>query len=217
MPNQVVLFVSEEKIKSFTSVNSNVSPDNLVPFIIDAQNIYLQEVLGSQFYADLKEEIADTNISDINKTLIDEFISPFVLNAALYQAIPFNYIRFREKGLLKGTSEESSPADLKDVQFLRDIVRTNMEFYRERLRRQLTVFGYLYPAYISASLTQNMNPNKRKDYSRGMSIPRRGSKTMNQQYGLPLYYQGDDIYGNDPYGCDDCGSERYGAENPKTP
>ena len=217
MPNQVVLFVSEQKLKSFTAIHENVSPKDLIPHIIDSQNIFLQEILGSQFFEDLQGEIAANNLSEVNQTLIDEYIAPFVLNAALYQSVPFNYVKFRNKGLLKGDAEEASGAELKDVQFLRDSIRTTMEFYRERLRRQLTVFGYLYPAYISASLTQNMNPNKRPDYSRGMSIPRRRSKTLNQQYGVPLYAQGDSLYGGNPGGCDDCGYEKYGAENPNNP
>jgi hypothetical protein len=216
MSNQVVYFVTEEKIKNFTAVHENVAVHDILPHVNDAQNIYLQELLGSTFFYSLQDDIVNSSLSSTNTDLINDYIAPFVLNAALYQMIPFNYVKFRNKGLLKGESEEAVTAELKDVQYFRDSVRTTMEFYRERLRRQLTVFSYLYPEYVAASLTQNMNPNRRQDYSRGMSIPRRGSKTMNQQYGIPIEKQGDQIYGGDPYGCDGC-EEKYGAASPTNP
>jgi hypothetical protein len=216
MANQVVYFITEEKIKNFTAVHENVAVHDILPHVNDAQQIYLQEILGTTFFQTMQDEIINGNLSSTNTDLINDYIAPFILNAALYQMIPFNYVKFRNKGLLKGEAEEAVTADIKDVQFLRDNVRTTMEFYRERLRRQLTVFSYLYPEYVAASLTQNMNPNRRQDYSRGMSIPRRGSKTMNQQYGIPMERQGDELYGNDPYGCDGC-EEKYGASSPTNP
>lgn len=215
MSNQAVMFVSEEKLKSFTMIHENVAPHDLIPHVLDAQNIYLQELLGTSFFNSLKDEIVNASLSQTNTDLINDFIAPYILNAALYQMIPFNYVKFRNKGLLKGDSEEATGADIKDVQFIRDSVRTTMEFYRERLRRQLTVFSYLYPDYVAASLTQNLNPNKRQDYSRGISIPRRGSKTMNQQFGKPIERQGGNITW-DQYGCNDC-EEKYGANSPSNP
>lgn len=217
MPNnQEVLFISEERIKTFTAVHENVAVHDILPHIIDAQNIHLQEILGTTFYYSLQDEIVNSTLSQTNTDLINDYIAPFVLNAALWQMVPYNYVKLRNKGMLKGTAEEAVGADLKDVQFFRDSVRTNMEFYRERIRRQLTVYGYLYPEYVSGTNLQNMNPNKKPDYSRGMSIPKRGSKTMNQQFGLPIESQGGNIYGgsgDNEYGCDGC-LEKYGSNGP---
>ena len=42
MATKIALFVSEEKLKNFTSINQNVSPADLVPFILQAQDIYLE-------------------------------------------------------------------------------------------------------------------------------------------------------------------------------
>jgi hypothetical protein len=212
MANRVIYFVSEEKLKSFTSIHENVQVHDILPHINDAQNLFLQDLLGSNFFASLKDEIEADNLSAENRELVDDFIAPFVLNAALYQALPFQYVKFRNKGLLKGDSEEATGADLKDVQYIRDAVRTTFEFYRERLRKQLVNFSNLYPEYVTVTNMQNVLPNKRVDYSRGLAIPRTGSKTMNQQYGLPLENQGD-YYNTTNTGCDGC-EERYAPPTP---
>ena len=37
-----VLFVSEEKLKSYTNLNTNLSPADLQPYVWDAQNIMIE-------------------------------------------------------------------------------------------------------------------------------------------------------------------------------
>lgn len=203
--SKIVYLVSEEKIKAFTQIHENVRPKDILPFVLQAQDMYLQEAIGTLFYNSIKDEVEAGSVSAINAAFLDDFGAPYIMNAAIYLMLPWQWSKMRNKGVLKGTSEETDSIDLKDLTFLRETARTNMEFYRERLRRELQINMKLYPDWMNAQ-QQNLQPNKKADYSRGMAIPRRGSKTMNQQFGRSLETQGDTYW---PGGCDEC-DDKYG-------
>jgi hypothetical protein len=84
-----VLFVSETKLKSYTSIHQSVSPDDLQPFILQAQDIYLQNYLGATFYQELQTQITNNTLTIPNKKVLDDFIGAMLCNYALYHALPF--------------------------------------------------------------------------------------------------------------------------------
>lgn len=57
MATQNVLFISEEKLKSYTSIHQSVSPTDLTPYVLQAQDIYLQNYLGATFYQQLQDQV----------------------------------------------------------------------------------------------------------------------------------------------------------------
>jgi hypothetical protein len=44
-----VLFISEARLKRLTAIHDNVEPQELTPFVQQAQDIYIQDVLGFGF------------------------------------------------------------------------------------------------------------------------------------------------------------------------
>ena len=49
-----VLFISEETIKNSTTINGNVDVEMLLPYIKVAQDIHVQQVLGTDLYDKLQ-------------------------------------------------------------------------------------------------------------------------------------------------------------------
>lgn len=190
----VVYIISEQKIKSFTALHENISVDDILPYILQAQDIHLQTILGSQFYSEIKTSVIESSMSSTNTDLIDEFIAPFLLNAAMLQMVPFMYMRMRNKGILKGSAEDATSADLKDIVFYKDAIRSTVDFYAERLRRELVLNPTKYPTYVQMVPKQNLLPDRTVNYSSGIAIPKRPSKTSNQNYGGGVngYYTGYD-------------------------
>jgi hypothetical protein len=75
-----ILFVSEEKLKAFTTINENVSPQLLIPYVLNAQNTYLVNLIGSTFQKDLALQVRTNTVTADNAYLLDEYIGPVVLN-----------------------------------------------------------------------------------------------------------------------------------------
>jgi hypothetical protein len=92
-----VLFISEDKLKDSTAINMNVDVEFLLPFVKQAQKLYVETKLGTDLNQKIKDLITAGTINDpVNanyKTLLDTFIGDYLPNMALFHAIPF--LRFK--------------------------------------------------------------------------------------------------------------------------
>ena len=87
-----VLFISEEKLKDSTAINLNVDVDILLPFVREAQKLYVETALGTDLTQHLKDEIIAGTLANADKTLVDDYIGDMLPGYSLYHAIP--YLRF---------------------------------------------------------------------------------------------------------------------------
>ena len=88
-----VLFISEDKLKDSTAINMNVDVEFLLPFVRQAQKLYVETKLGTDLTQKLKDEITAGTLAGDYKTLVDTYIGDMLPNMAFYHAIPF--LRFK--------------------------------------------------------------------------------------------------------------------------
>ena len=175
------LFVTEEKIKSFTGIDENVDPSMLYPYVLQAQDFWIQQTLGTKLYDKMKELVVDyivsgTPIPTDYKKLLDEYIAPTVVHYAYYQALPQLKYRATNKGVNSGTSEVASTISLEELQYLRNNIFDSAKFYNERLRDYLVAYQELYIEYQSYTNKDGMKPNRGTSYYTGLAIPNRKIK-----------------------------------------
>lgn len=167
-----VLFISEQKLKTTTAVHGNVDPQDLLPAVVAAQDIYVQALLGTTFYNGLKGRVQAGTETVVEKTLLNDYIAPMLANYALYQAFPTLAYKIFNKSVSQPTSEESNPATLEEIKYVRDGVLNTAEFYRERAREFLKDNESDYPEYQNPDIDQGMYPDKSSDYYSGIVIPK---------------------------------------------
>ena len=167
-----VLFISEQRLKATTAVHGNVDPQDLLPSVVAAQDIYVQSLLGTTFYNGLKSRIVASTMTAAEETLLDNYIAPMLANYALYVAMPTLTYKIFNKSVSQPTSEESVPATLEQVKYVRDSVMNTAEFYRERAREFLIDNQSDYPEYQNPNTNDGMTPDKQSDYYSGLVIPK---------------------------------------------
>lgn len=166
------IFISESRLKRLTAVHENLEPDELMPFVLQAQDIYVQELLGTKFYNALKKKVATSTTTNEERTLLDNYIAPMLANYSVYMALPsFNY-KMKNKAVLNPSAEEANSVDLSELKYLRGTIKDSAEFYRERAREFLIDNESDYPDYVNYGV-DGMSPNKRNAYSSGIVIPSR--------------------------------------------
>ena len=92
-----VLFISEDKVKSSTAINLNVDVNILLPYVRQAQKLYVETKIGTKLSNKLKTLIKAGTLgsagNEAYKTLVDEYIGDMLPNWAFYHCIPF--LRFK--------------------------------------------------------------------------------------------------------------------------
>lgn len=155
-----VLLVSEEKLKSFTVINENVSPQLLLPYVYNAQNTYLVNLLGSTFYKDLCLQVRTNSVTAVNRYLLDEYVGNVVLNYALMMSIPFLKYKILNKSILSPKSETADSIDIDELKYLVTEVRNVADQYAMLMQRYLYYHMNDYPLWNTANARDGVLPDK---------------------------------------------------------
>ena len=171
MALQEVLLVSEEKLKSFTSVNNNVSPLDLVPYVLQAQDIYLQNFIGATFYIQLKEQVLTNTVSVENRFILDNYMGSALCNWALMQALPWLKYKVFNKSVLSPSSESAETITLEELNFLQEQCRGTAETYTKRMIEWMVLHPGDYPAYITPNVKLGQLPQRGNPYYNSLVTP----------------------------------------------
>lgn len=183
-----VLFISEGRLKKLTSVHENVEPQDLMPHVLEAQDIYIQGLLGTKYYNILKDRIVAATLTVPDTTLLDNYLAPTLANYALYQALPSLTYKIFNKSLMQPDSETAIASSLDQMKYIRQSVQDTAEFYRERTREYLRDNISDFPAYSNPG-PDGMYPDKQPDYFHGIVLPK--------GYGCGYYGDPNEIDGPD--------------------
>ena len=146
-----VLFISEAKLKDSTAINLNVDVEILLPYVRQAQKLYVETKLGTDLTDKLKAEITAGTLAGAYKTLVDDYIGDMLPNWAFYHAIPFLRFKIENGNIYSKTSETGNALSTEEAQHLREEVRNTAEYYTERLIDYVTNNTGSFPEYGQSS------------------------------------------------------------------
>lgn len=171
---ETVLLVSEQRMKQWTSLDNNIRIDVLTPSILQAQDIYIQDTLGTKFYTRLKTGVVADDLTADESLFLKDYVGPCLIQYALYLLLPSLKYKMVEKGILNGTSEETQPTTLDEMKYLRDSAMDTAEFYNKRMLEFLQDNPGMFVTYTNPGV-DGMMPNKRNPYFSGLqtNIPLR--------------------------------------------
>ena len=165
-----VLFISEEKLKDSTAINLNVDVNLLLPYVRQAQKLYVETKLGTDLTQKLKDEIIAGTLAGAYKTLVDEYIGDMLPNWAFYHAIPFLRFKIENGNIYSKTSETGTALSTEEAQHLREEVRNTAEYYTERLIQYVKNNISSFPEYNTNS-GADVDPDDNAYYN-GMNLER---------------------------------------------
>ena len=165
-----VLFISEAKLKDSTAINLNVDVELLLPYVRQAQKLYVETKLGTDLTDKLKAEITAGTLTGAYKTLVDDYIGDMLPNWAFYHAIPFLRFKIENGNIYSKTSETGNSLSTEEAQHLREEVRNTAEYYTERMIDYVCNNTSSFPEY-STNSGSDVNPDKNAYYN-GMNLER---------------------------------------------
>ena len=167
-----VLLISEVKLKNFTNINKNVDMDVLKAEIQVAQDIDLQTLLGTKFYNHLLSQVSSTGNTFNNEetTLVNDYIQPYLIQTAYFNAIPQIMYRTMNRGIVQGTMESAESINIETMKYLRSIQKQRADFYMTRLLDYLLIGRgqNQFPDYTTQSTIDGMIPDRKQKYMNGI-------------------------------------------------
>ena len=155
-------------------MNLSVDSAYLLPFILQAQRLYVETKIGTELYEKLETLISSGTIGDVGnenyKKLVDEYIGDFLPNMALFHAIPYLRFKIENGNLYSKTSETGTALTTEEAQHLREEVKNTGEYFMQRMIDYIKNNISLFPEYNQNS-GSDVSPDSNAYYA-GMNLER---------------------------------------------
>ena len=189
-----ILLISEDLIKSFTNLSDNISGDYLLPAIQLAQDVDLEETIGTTLLEKLQTLVYNKDIHKEEnrhyKHLLDKYIQPFLCYATIaHITVPIAF-KLTNAGVLRTEDEKMYNVSANEVDKVKYHYQHLADTYKYRMQRFLIAKYSNYPELMEyksiADLRVNLYSAARTNLWLGGS---RGKQTINPSwfwgYGLP--------------------------------
>lgn len=157
------LFITPKDLKSNTILNGNVDTDLFINFIKIAQQMHVQNYLGTKLYDAITTKINTSTLTGDYLALVTDYVQPMLIHFAMVDYLPFANYQIRNGGVFKHRSENSESTTKEELDILVQKHRTFADFYAKRFVDYMAIYASSkFPEYWTNSndnMYPDMNPN----------------------------------------------------------
>lgn len=145
------LFISRTDLVKNSIIDGNVDTDKFIQFIKIAQEIEVQNYLGTDLYNKISADIIAGTLSGDYLDLVNDYVQPMLIWWAQVNYIPYAAYTIKGGGIYKHTSENAESASRSEVDYLVQKARNTAEYYTRRFVEYMNFNSNLFPEYNSNS------------------------------------------------------------------
>jgi len=158
------LLITRNDVVKFTAMNGNVDTDNFIQYVKIAQDIHIQNYLGTDLLEKLKADIVNEDLTGDYLALVVNYIKPMLIHWAMVEYLPFAAYTIANKGVYKHNSENATNVEKVEIDFLIEKERSIAQHYTERFIEHMSFNMNLFPEYNSNS-NGDMYPDTNNNYT----------------------------------------------------
>lgn len=141
------ILINEKYLKEFSPIPLNYNLKEVQNYIKIAEQIWLEPILGFNFYQELLYQIKNNQVTDENSTALVEAIYPLLGYAVVLESLPFLWSHISEVGVTLGKSENSDSLSLKDMTYVENHIRRQVEVRKDYCIKWLDSHADSFPLY----------------------------------------------------------------------
>ena len=153
------LLISRKDIVKFTAMNGNVDTDKFIQFVKIAQDIHIQNYLGTDLLEKIESDIISSSLSGDYLNLVTDYVKPMLIHWAMVEYLPFSAYTLANKGVYKHTSENATNVDKEEIDFLIEKERNLAQYYTDRFISYMSFNIDSFPEYNTNS-NEDVYPDK---------------------------------------------------------
>ena len=153
-----IYFLSVKNFKEEHPIHGNVDVQLLKPSLWRAQEINIQEAIGSKLYDQLEEQIKTSTLTADNTTLLNNYINHALGYYTLSEIIRPMTMQLTNKGLASKDDQYQTSGNLKEIESMEAFYRTRAEWFAQRLIDFLKANVKLYPKYAESGDCDDIKP-----------------------------------------------------------
>ena len=119
--------INSKWLKEFSIYPLNYNTKELENYIKLAEAIWIEPVIGHDWYEELLSQVKTNSLTEENSTALVEAIWPYLGFAVAYEALPMTWASVTELGVVKGHSDNSESLTMKDLTLVQQHIRSQVE------------------------------------------------------------------------------------------
>lgn len=143
----IVLLISPQELKDQTPVNGNVDEKLLKEPILYCQDNYVQNLVGTGIYNEIKAQVTAGTLTALNTTLLNDYIQPALKHWVMMESIRSLSYRYMNIGVVKKDSPNARPISDSEIQTLENNHKNKAQWYAQQAQKYLCENDTDYPLY----------------------------------------------------------------------
>lgn len=186
-------FITPQYLYKWTIIDDNIDPNLLDTFIIKAQDVNIQSVIGNTLYVRLMNDVyletkgltgigIPGSLTASYATVVNDYIQKCQAEWTVYHCLPYINYRLTNKAVSEKKSEWSDATELKNIQYLREDIRNTAEFLSTRIREYILNNQLQFPEFFQIIPNQLQITPKPSQYFSGVWLPNFPKLTREDRY-----------------------------------
>ena len=156
------LFFQESYFFLVTPIDENTNYKYIRPVIWDCQELYIQDILGTPLYNEIKSQIVANTLTVLNTTLLETYVVPCLINYVLSEVQWNLNFKFRNKSVNQDRSDFTDPIDYTTFKNIREQFAMKAQKYADKIEKYLCANTDDYPLYTTYTTSDEVRAQKQK-------------------------------------------------------
>ena len=133
-------------IKKYSPIPLNYNLAEVMNYVGVAEKIWVKPLIGYELFDEIEEQVKNNEVSEENATLLTEGgLWQYLAFATVFEALPVIWAHISEVGITKGKSDNSDSLDLKDMTYMTQHLRNQVEVLKDQLKKWICEHAAYYP------------------------------------------------------------------------
>lgn len=130
------MIINEKYLKQYSPIPVNYNMAEVMNYVNVAEKIWVVPIIGYDLWDEINEQVKNNNLSEENSTLLTEGgLWQYLSFATVYEGLPMIWSHISEVGVTKGKSDNSDSLDLKDMTWVTQHLRNQVEVLKDQLKK----------------------------------------------------------------------------------
>lgn len=140
------MIINQTYLKKFSPIPLNYNMAEVMNYVGVAEKIWVKPLIGYELFDEIEEQVKNNEVSEENATLLtDGGLWQYLAFATVFEALPMIWSHISEVGITKGKSDNSDSLDLKDMTYVTQHLRNQVEVLKDQLKKWICEHAAYYP------------------------------------------------------------------------
>ena len=140
------MIINQAYLKKYSPIPLNYNLAEVMNYVGVAEKIWVKPLIGYELFEEIEDEVKNNTITPENATLLTEGgLWQYLSFATVLEALPMIWSHISEVGITKGKSDNSDSLDLKDMTYVSQHLRNQVEVLKDQLKKWLCEHNETFP------------------------------------------------------------------------